>query len=54
MKLSKAEADRFREENGENLDLIGGSLCLSGTQITSLPEELTVGGWLNLSNTPIT
>ena len=47
MKLSKAEADRFREKNGENLNL-------SDTPITSHPEGLTVGGRLNLSNTPIT
>ena len=32
----------------------GGNLYLSGTQITSLPEGLTVGGWLDLRNTQIT
>ena len=32
----------------------GGSLDLSGTQITSLPEGLTVGGSLYLRGTPIT
>ena len=32
----------------------GGSLDLSGTQITQLPEGLTVGGYLDLSGTQIT
>ena len=32
----------------------GGSLYLSGTQITQLPEGLTVGGYLYLSGTQIT
>ena len=31
-----------------------GSLYLSGTPITSLPDNLTVGGWLDLSGTQIT
>ena len=31
-----------------------GWLDLSGTQITSLPDNLTVGGWLDLSGTQIT
>ena len=30
-----------------------GDLCLSGTQIQSLPEGLTVGGWLDLNGTQI-
>lgn len=36
--------------------LIGGdgSLNLSGTPITTLPDNLTVGGWLYLRRTPIT
>ena len=33
---------------------MGGSLYLSGTKITSLPENLTVGGSLDLSGTQIT
>ena len=33
---------------------MGGSLDLSGTQITALPDGLTVGGSLDLSGTPIT
>ena len=32
----------------------GGSLDLRGTQITALPDNLTVGGWLYLSGTQIT
>ena len=32
----------------------GGGLDLSGTQITALPDNLTVGGWLYLSHTQIT
>lgn len=31
----------------------GGNLDLSGTGITSLPDNLTVGGWLDLSGTGI-
>ena len=42
--LTKAEADRLMKNNG-------GNLYLSGTQITTLPENLTVGGWLDLSGT---
>ena len=30
------------------------SLCLRGTQIASLPEGLTIGGWLDLEGTQIT
>ena len=33
---------------------MGGSLDLSGTQITALPDGLTVGGSLDLSGTQIT
>ncbi|MBV7692340.1 hypothetical protein KV701_11330, partial [Limnobaculum sp. M2-1] len=33
---------------------VGGWLCLSGTQITALPDNLTVGGSLDLSGTQIT
>lgn len=32
----------------------GGWLNLSGTQITALPDNLTVSGGLDLRNTPIT
>ena len=35
------------EVNGENLT-VGGALDLSGTNISSLPDNLTVGGNLNL------
>ena len=34
--------------------IVSGSLDLSGTKITSLPDNLTVGGWLDLSGTGIT
>ena len=47
MKLTLEEAKRMMEENN-------GSLDLSGTQITSLPDGLTVGGWLYLRGTQIT
>ena len=42
----------FEEKDGAIT--VGGSLNLSGTGITSLPDNLTVGGWLDLSNTGIT
>ena len=42
------------ERAKEMMERTGGSLDLSGTQITSLPEGLTVGGSLNLSGTQIT
>ena len=38
----------------EMMERSGGSLDLSGTQITALPEGLTVGGSLDLSGTQIT
>ncbi len=47
----------FSDENGQIIDgavEYGGSLDLSGTQITALPENLTVGGSLNLEGTQIT
>ena len=47
MKLSIETAKEMMEENG-------GSLYLSGTQITALPDNLTVGGSLNLRGTQIT
>jgi len=47
MKLTLKKAKEMMERNG-------GSLDLSGTNITSLPEGLTVGGWLYLSGTSIT
>ena len=37
----------------EGKEKIGGSLDLRGTQITSLPDNLTVGDWLDLSGTQI-
>jgi len=47
MKISIETAKRIIDENG-------GSLDLSGTGITALPDNLTVGGWLFLSGTGIT
>ena len=45
--LTLEQAKKMMEQNG-------GDLNLRGTQITSLPEGLTVGGSLYLSHTPIT
>ena len=42
------------EDCKKRMDRNGGSLYLSGTQITALPEGLTVGGSLDLSGTQIT
>ena len=42
------------EELNEMMDESGGSLYLRGTQITALPEGLTVGGSLYLRDTQIT
>lgn len=47
MKLTLKKAKKMIDEND-------GSLDLSNTQITSLPEGLTVGGSLDLSGTQIT
>ena len=47
MELTREEAERIMSENDGNLDL-------HGTEITTLPENLTVGGYLYLSNTGIT
>ena len=47
MKLTMEKAKDIMEKNG-------GSLDLSGTQITSLPDNLTVSGWLDLRGTQIT
>ena len=47
MKLTLEQAQEMMERNG-------GNLYLSGTGITSLPDNLTVGGWLDLSGTGIT
>ena len=46
MKLTLEQAQKMMECNG-------GSLDLSGTGITTLPDNLTVGGWLDLSGTGI-
>nr|DAH40013.1 MAG TPA: hypothetical protein [Caudoviricetes sp.] len=46
MKLTLKEAEKMMDEDG-NLDL-------SGSSITSLPDNLTVGGGLNLCGTGIT
>ena len=48
MKLTKEQAERMMQSNAF------GSLDLSGTQITALPDNLTVGGWLYLRGTQIT
>ena len=42
------------EQANEMMARDGGSLYLSDTQITELPENLTVGGWLDLRGTQIT
>ena len=42
------------EELQKIMERNGGSLDLSGTQITALPDNLTVGGSLDLSGTQIT
>ena len=42
------------EELNEIIEKNGGWLDLSGTQITALPDNLTVGGWLYLSGKSIT
>lgn len=47
MKLSIETANKLMKMNG-------GSLYLRGTRVTSLPENLTVGGWLDLSGTGVT
>ena len=47
MKLTIDEAKRLMDRNG-------GSLYLRGTQITALPDGLTVGGSLDLRGTQIT
>ena len=47
MELTLEQAKEMMDRNNESLDL-------SYTQITSLPEGLSVGGWLNLRCTPIT
>ena len=35
------------EAQAKGEEQIGGGLDLEGTQITSLPDNLTVGGWLD-------
>ena len=47
MTLTLEKAKAMMGENNGNLDL-------SGTNITTLPDNLTVGGWLDLSGTKIT
>lgn len=42
------------EQAKEMMERSGGSLDLRGTQITALPDNLTVGGSLDLSGTQIT
>ena len=47
MKLTLEKATAIMNKNN-------GSLNLHGTPITALPDNLTVGDWLDLSRTPIT
>ena len=57
MKTSKEQAEKIlgvKLEEKEGRFHYGGSLYLEGTQITSLPEGLTVGGSLDLRGTQIT
>ena len=52
----RQEIEKFRKEMGVNLIIkdgkpfYGGSLDLRGTGITALPDNLTVGGYLDLEN----
>ena len=52
----RQEIEKFRKEMGVNLVIkdgkpfYGGSLDLRGTGITALPDNLTVGGYLDLEN----
>lgn len=48
MKLTLEKAKAMMGQNNN------GNLYLSGTKITALPDNLTVGGWLDLSGTKIT
>ena len=54
MKTELEIVARITLENKEGKLFYGGYLDLSGTQITSLPENLTVGGYLDLRGTQIT
>ena len=60
MKTLSEQIEQFKQETGYTLEVrdgkpyYGGWLDLSGTQITSLPENLTVGGDLYLDGTQIT
>ena len=47
MKLTLEQAQEMMSRNG-------GGLYLRGTQITALPDNLTVGGSIDLSGTQIT
>ena len=47
MQLTIEKAKAMMDRNDGNLDL-------RGTQITALPDNLTVGGWLDLRSTQIT
>ncbi|MFR1813180.1 hypothetical protein, partial [Dysgonomonas capnocytophagoides] len=48
------EIARITLENKDGKLYYGGYLDLGGTQITALPDNLTVGGSLNLEGTRIT
>ena len=57
MKTSKEQAEKMlgvKLEEKEGRFHYDGSLDLRGTQITSLPDNLTVGGYLDLEGTGIT
>ena len=56
----KGQLLKFKEETGLTLEVkdgkpyFKGSLLLRGTGITALPDNFSVGGWLDLSGTGIT
>ncbi len=56
----KQQIEKFHKETGIKLEIkdgkpyYGGSLYLQESAITSLPDNLVVGGWLDLQGTQIT
>ena len=62
MKTLSEQIEQFKKETGYTLEIRDGKpyyggwlgLDLSNTPITSLPDNLTVGGWLDLRGTGIT
>ena len=59
MKTLSEQIKQFLQETGIELEIrdgkpyYGGNLYLRDTQITALPDNLTVGGWLDLRGTQI-